>query len=92
MPYSKWREFLSCFSRMLNVVVFNGTADLSLSARAHRDRMKNLEAWIDWAFETLTGEKKLCRYWWIAAFDRCQTNVLIHQTRETRAPNKEYSG
>lgn len=68
-------ELLSCMSRAYNAVR-GGGADLTYSARCHRDGLEN-EEWIDWVFEILTGEKNHCRRWWEEEVRRSRRNVQI---------------
>lgn len=55
-------EMFSILSRFLNVLS-GGTADMTLSARSHRDGLK-IEKAIDWVFWTLFREKNHCEVWW----------------------------
>jgi hypothetical protein len=55
-------EVFSVFSRFLNVLS-GDTADITLSARAHRDALW-IEPYIDKLFEVLTGELGHCQNWW----------------------------
>jgi len=66
-----WQEVGSCFSRLLNVVVFHGTADLSTSARAHAENWRRLERFIDRLFR----EPGHCRKWWDQERRRAQDIV-----------------
>lgn len=67
-------EAFSCVSRFLNVCTGH-TADLTLSARAYRDRLW-IETPINWVF-ALFGDKDHCRRWWVAEVQRSANNVAI---------------
>jgi hypothetical protein len=90
-PHSRAREALSCFSRLLNVLFFKGDADISLSARAHRDGMVSLERRIDWFFSALTGEEGHCRAWWDVELGRSQDQVSIQNARVRANPDLRVS-
>lgn len=75
------REAFSCVSRLLNVLL-GGTADLSLSARVHRDGWKRTERVIDWVFEALFGELDHCRMWWTVEVARAQETVKVYLKEE----------
>ena len=68
-------ELLSCLSRALNVLT-GGGADMTFSARSHRDKLWT-EYWIDRAFEVLTGEADHCRRWWEEEVARSRFNVAV---------------
>ena len=77
-------EFASCLSRLANVLA-GGTADLTLSARSHRDGLWT-ERWIDGLF-AIFGEPGHCRRWWEIEVERSRRNVQIHDDKaKTRKP------
>lgn len=59
---SLWREIGSCGSRLVNVLFFGGTADISLSARAYLEGMERTRRRIDAVFAWL-GDPDHCRKW-----------------------------
>lgn len=67
-------EYFSVFSRLLNVLA-GGTADLTLSARAHRDGWVQTEALIDMFFRIAFGELDHCARWWKHEVERSRANV-----------------
>lgn len=66
-------ELFSVLSRTLNVLTGHG-ADLTFSARAHRDNL-HAEKWIDTAARRLFGEQDHCRIWWEEEVRRSKQNV-----------------
>lgn len=72
-------ELFSVGSRLLNVLR-GGTADITLSAAAHREglRIKNL---IDAVFR-LFGKGDHCRVWWLREVERSRENIRIHEERD----------
>lgn len=61
-------EVFSCLSRLLNVLT-GGTADMTFSARSHRDGLWT-EPVIDWVFLMLFREQDHCRRWWEIEVER----------------------
>lgn len=49
MKPSWWTRILSCFSQLINVVIFNGHEDEMVSSRSHREKWQ-LEWWLDLVF------------------------------------------
>ena len=66
-------ELFSIFSRFLNVLS-GDTADITLSARAHRDALW-IEPKIDWLFFVVKGEVNHCRVWWEYEVERSRKVV-----------------
>lgn len=66
-------EVFSCFSRLLNVLR-GGTADLTLSASAHIERLA-IEPYIDAFFFHVFGERNHCRIWWEKELERSHKNI-----------------
>lgn len=67
-------ELFSVISRTLNVLS-GGSADITLSARAHRDQIGWLEASIDTVFYLLFREENHCGRWWIIEVERSKRNI-----------------
>lgn len=72
-------EFGSLFSRALNVLT-GGTADMSFSARSHRDGLWT-EPVIDAVF-ALFGKRDHCRVWWEWEVARSRATVALHDARQ----------
>ena len=66
-------ELFSVLSRFLNVLS-GGTADMTLSARSHRDALK-IEQVIDWFFWKLFKEKNHCENWWLIEVKRSRATL-----------------
>lgn len=71
-------EVFSCASRAINVVLFFGTADITLSARAYRDELW-VRPWIDGFFRIVFRESEHCRVWWEAELRRSRENIADHE-------------
>lgn len=66
-------ELWSLASRFLNVLS-GDMADITLSARAHRDGLR-IEPLIDWFFRVAIGEEDHCRIWWEHEVERSLQTV-----------------
>lgn len=73
-------EFFSVLSRLINVLT-GGTADMTFSARSHRDSLWT-EALIDWFAMALFREAEHCRRWWVGEVRRSRDTVAIYEQRE----------
>lgn len=71
-------ELFSLLSRFINVLSGH-TADLTFSARSHRDGLR-AERWIDAVALRLFGERDHCRVWWLREVERSQRNVAASVT------------
>lgn len=74
MRYSRAREIGSCFSRLVNVIAYRGTADLSLSARAGLEDMQPTRRRIDAVF-TWLGDPDHCAKWAAVEVERAREIV-----------------
>lgn len=72
-------EIGSVLSRGLNVLT-GDTADLTFSARSHRDRLWT-ERYIDGLFKILKGETDHCARWWDEEVRRAVRIVDADRTR-----------
>lgn len=68
-------EMFSILSRTLNVLT-GGTADMTFSARSHRDGLSS-EKWIDRFFQVVMKEAEHCRIWWLHEVER-SAHTLNH--------------
>jgi len=66
-------ELFSLLSRGLNVIT-GSTADLTFSARSHRDGLWT-ETVIDFVAYSLFREEDHCRVWWDAEINRSLFNI-----------------
>jgi len=75
-------ELFSVLSRLFNVLT-GGTADLTFSARSHRDGL-----WAERAIDaaalvlTLGRERGHCRIWWEREVERSRKNIQKEQTKK----------
>ncbi len=76
-------ELLSILSRFINVLSGH-TADLTFSARSHRDGLRT-ERWIDAVAWRVFGERDHCRVWWLREVERSQRNVAAAVTGASRS-------
>lgn len=72
-------ELFSLLSRLLNVLT-GGTADLTFSARSHRDGLWT-ESVIDFVARHVFREADHCRVWWEWEVERSRANVALHDER-----------
>jgi len=82
------REIGSCGSRLLNVLLFGGTADVSLSARAHLDGWRRTEAVINSVF-ALFGDHDHCRRWAAVEVERARRIVEAMTNPDLQDKQKE---
>ena len=73
-------ELFSTFSRLINVL-WGGTADITFSARSHRDALWT-EKWIDLLFFSFTGEVGHCQNWWQEELKRSER--LLDSARDLK--------
>ena len=72
-------EYFSCLSRFLNVML-GGSADMTFSARSHRDGWWT-ERVIDWFALKLFKEADHCARWWRNEVERCRRTVALAEER-----------
>lgn len=73
-------EVFSVLSRLLNVLT-GGTADMTFSARSHRDGLWT-EPVIDWIFLKLFREQDHCRRWWEIEVERSKATLALAIERD----------
>ena len=85
-------ELFSAFSRALNVI-FGGSANSTLSARAPRDGLRRTEAVIDAFFHhlprALGGGPGHCMRYYLAEYDSARDTLAEFQARLDRARHRE---
>lgn len=72
------RELGACLSRLINVIAFRGTSDLSTSARVHGEGWTGWERFINGLFR----DTNHCMIAWAREVERSEAVVSVARERE----------